>query len=188
MSIPRRGNWSGVRGVNSFKRLLGVELFAGAGGMSLGAKWANIDVKVAVEIKPSACLTFARNHPKTRLFAQDIRSVTEIDLPKRNVPLVVFGGPPCQGFATSNQRTRSRTNPTNWLFLEFLRVVDLLGPEWVVFENVAGIVHTERGYFVRHLERHLKSRGYPLSRNKDREFDVKFNGGHLERCCVRVPH
>lgn len=145
------------------RRLFGVELFAGAGGMSLGAKWAGIDVKAAVEIKPSACLTFARNHPTTKLLANDIRDVTSIDLPKRDVPLVVFGGPPCQGFSTSNQRTRNRTNPTNWLFLEFLRIVDLLGPEWLVFENVAGIVHTESGYFVRRLERHLKVRGYKIS-------------------------
>jgi len=149
--------------VVSSKRLIGVELFAGAGGMSLGAKWAGIDVKVAVEIKSSACLTFAKNHPTTKLLSQDIRDVIKIELPKRDAPLVLFGGPPCQGFSTSNQRTRSRTNPTNWLFVEFLRVVDLLRPEWLVFENVAGIVHTERGYFVGRLERHLKTRGYKIS-------------------------
>ncbi|EHQ99917.1 DNA cytosine methyltransferase [Bradyrhizobium sp. WSM471] len=131
--------------------------------MSLGAKCAGVDVKVAVEMKPSACLTFAKNHPTTKLLAQDIREVTSFDLPKRDLPLVVFGGPPCQGFSTSNQRTRTRANPSNWLFLEFLRVVDLLGPEWLVFENVAGIVHTEGGYFLGRLESQLKSRGYRVS-------------------------
>jgi DNA (cytosine-5)-methyltransferase 1 len=149
--------------VGATNRLYGVELFAGAGGMSLGAKNAGVDVKVAVEIKPSACLTFAKNHPTTELLSRDIREVTSFRLPKRDVPLVVFGGPPCQGFSTSNQRTRNRTNPTNWLFLEFLRVVDLLGPEWLVFENVAGIVHTEGGYFLQRLEGHLKKRGYRVS-------------------------
>jgi DNA (cytosine-5)-methyltransferase 1 len=143
--------------------MVGVELFAGAGGMSLGATLAGVDVQVAVEIKHAACETYAKNHPKTRLIPDDIRNVSRIDLERKGRPLVVFGGPPCQGFSTSNQRTRNKENEKNWLFLEFLRIVKLLQPDLVVFENVSGIVHTDGGYFIRRFERQLRLYGYRTS-------------------------
>jgi DNA (cytosine-5)-methyltransferase 1 len=143
--------------------MIGVELFAGAGGMSLGATWAGVNVQFAVEIKPAACITFAKNHPSTKVISGDIRNVTKIDLSRGDEEVVVFGGPPCQGFSTSNQRTRNRENPKNWLFLEFLRIVDLIQPEWVVFENVAGILQTDDGSFVRHFEARLRRCGYRIS-------------------------
>jgi DNA (cytosine-5)-methyltransferase 1 len=149
--------------VGASKKMIGVELFAGAGGMSLGAKWAGVDVQVAVEIKNSACQTYAANHPKTKIISGDVRNVYCIELPRRDREIVVFGGPPCQGFSTSNQRTRNKDNENNWLFLEFLRIVNFIEPEWVVFENVAGIVHTDAGYFVRQIEGHLKRSGYRTS-------------------------
>jgi site-specific DNA-cytosine methylase len=140
--------------VGAPKKMIGVELFAGAGG----CPWARlgVDVQVAIEIRASACQTYAKNHPSTKLISRDIRHVHPIDMPRRDRELVIFGGPPCQGFSTSNQRTRTRDNEKNWLFLEFLRFVDLMKPEWVVFENVAGIVHTDGGYFIRRFEDHLK--------------------------------
>ncbi len=131
--------------------------------MSLGAAWAGIDVRAAVEVKPAACQTFIKNHPNTKLIANDIRQVKQIDIPNRDRELVLFGGPPCQGFSTSNQRTRDIDNDNNWLFCEFIRMVRLIQPEWVVFENVAGIVHTAGGYFVRSLETRLRRAGYRTS-------------------------
>ena len=61
---------------------------------------------------------------------------------------VVFGGPPCQGFSYSNTRTRVANNEINWLFEEFVRVVRLWMPDFVVFENVQGITNTSRGLFL----------------------------------------
>jgi DNA (cytosine-5)-methyltransferase 1 len=149
--------------VGTSKKLVGIELFAGAGGMSLGAKWAGVDVQVAVELKRAACETYEKNHSKTKLISGDIRNVTRIDLKSHAKQTVVFGGPPCQGFSTSNQRTRNRDNEKNWLFLEFLRIIGLIKPEWIVFENVAGIVHTDGGYFVRRFEKQLIRSGYRIS-------------------------
>lgn len=100
-------------------QLIAVDLFAGAGGMSLGAAMAGIDVRLAVEIDPRAAATYAINHPHTPVFQLDIRLLDRGDLPsKRGARTLLFGGPPCQGFSTSNQKTRSATNPTNWLFEE----------------------------------------------------------------------
>jgi C-5 cytosine-specific DNA methylase len=113
--------------------------------MTLGARAAGIDVRAAVENHPSACLTFRTNHPGAMMLESDIADVGSIDTGQRNAPLVLFGGPPCQGFSTSNQRTRHAANPKNWLFREFLRLVNTTRPEWVVFENVSGILQTNGG-------------------------------------------
>lgn len=122
------------------KHIIGVDLFAGAGGMSLGACMAGIDVRLAIEQDVHAAATYAHNHPQTRMIIDDIGNVKSIDVPKRGKVSVLFGGPPCQGFSTSNQRTRTVENPSNWLFKEFIRIARLWKPDWVVFENVRGIV------------------------------------------------
>lgn len=143
--------------------MIGIELFAGAGGMSLGATMAGVDVKVAVEIKPSTASTFKANHPKTVVVQKDIRDVRDFEAASEAKDLIVFGGPPCQGFSTSNQRTRNSENSNNWLFREFLRVLALTKPRWVVFENVAGILQTAKGSFVSTLCEELKTLGYASS-------------------------
>jgi len=94
---------------------------------------------------------------------RQISSRTIKSLVPTNKELVIFGGPPCQGFSYSNLRTRSPENPENWLFLEFLRIVQLLRPHWLVFENVRGIVNTAKGVFVEEVIRRLEKLGYTLS-------------------------
>lgn len=148
---------------DSRKSIIGVDLFAGAGGMSLGASMAGIDVRLAIEKDPHAAATYTRNHPKTRLIIDDIANVDMIDVSKRGKISVLFGGPPCQGFSTSNQRTRNLDNPSNWLFKEFVRMVQLWEPDWVVFENVRGIVETEKGLFRDSIVHDLEEIGYTCS-------------------------
>jgi len=142
---------------------VGVDLFAGAGGLSLGAQMAGIDVVLAIEKDQHAAATYARNHPKTKLIVDDIKNVFRIDVSRKGKVSVLFGGPPCQGFSTSNQRTRSQENPSNWLFKEFVRIVRFWVPDWVVFENVRGIVETENGLFHDSLVHELSEAGYTCS-------------------------
>jgi DNA (cytosine-5)-methyltransferase 1 len=145
--------------------MIGIDLFAGAGGMSLGAREAGVDVQIVVEADRYAAATYLRNHrPLLGLFADDIRKFKKIDIPNQDrLPLIVFGGPPCQGFSTSNQKTRNSENESNWLFKEFLRVVKMYRPEWVVFENVRGILETEGGRFAELMLKKLESLGYACS-------------------------
>ncbi|CAH1601447.1 DNA (cytosine-5-)-methyltransferase [Vibrio jasicida] len=142
--------------------MIGIDLFAGAGGMSLGASKAGVDVQVVVELDKAAAQTYLLNHkPIAGLYNGDIRKFSKIDLVNtKNHPLVLFGGPPCQGFSTSNQKTRNGENSNNWLFQEFLRVIKLYEPEWVVFENVKGILETEQGRFAKAVTTSLQSLGY----------------------------
>ena len=143
----------------------GIDLFCGAGGMSLGAQSCGIRVTHAVEMSTVAAQTFAWNHRETRLLHADIRTVRSNQFSDlcRSDSLVVFGGPPCQGFSTSNQQNRSATNESNWLFQEYLRLVGELRPEWIVFENVKGLIETERGLFLDMVLAGFRKLGYLTS-------------------------
>lgn len=145
------------------KQFVGIDLFSGAGGMSLGAERAGIRVALAVESDPHAAKTYATNHSSTVVFDRDVRALSSHRLRKidrKKGATIVFGGPPCQGFSYSNQRTRSPDNAENWLFLEFIRVVRLWKPDWVVFENVRGIANTAGGMFVENVVERLVQLGY----------------------------
>lgn len=145
--------------------MIGIDLFSGAGGMSLGALHAGIDVQLVVEADKHAAETYQANHqPKYGLFNDDIRRFRTFNIDSRdNEGLVVFGGPPCQGFSTSNQRTRSLNNENNWLFKEFVRVVKEYQPDWFVFENVRGILETEKGVFVDRILEQFQNLKYTVS-------------------------
>lgn len=138
--------------------MIALDLFSGAGGMSLGAEQAGIKILIAVENDRHACQTFRHNFPHVEMLEADIREFSPPTLPSHGS--IVFGGPPCQGFSTSNQKTRNKSNPKNWMFSEFFRVVEEACPEWVVFENVKGLLETEKGFFLSLISDQLKVLGY----------------------------
>lgn len=141
---------------------IGIDLFAGAGGLSLGAKRAGVNVSLAVEIDKYAAQTYSTNHPETKIIVDDIRNVSHLYKP-RNATKILFGGPPCQGFSDSNRRTRNKNNPENWLLKEFLRIASEWKPEWVVFENVRGFVTTENKLFINSIVNDFEDIGYSCS-------------------------
>ena len=146
--------------INMSKTLIGIDLFSGAGGLSLGAEMAGVEVKVAVERDQFAAQTYRSNHKDTLVINSDIKTVEHLEIERGHSEVVLFGGPPCQGFSTSNQKTRSKTNPQNWLFKEFVRIADEIMPDWIVFENVKGIFETEKGYFVDEISNCFSNLGY----------------------------
>ena len=145
---------------------IGIDIFSGAGGLSLGAEMAGFDVRLAVEKDKCAAETYRRNHPATMLLEGDIHDIDPLEhlhlLPNENVT-IVFGGPPCQGFSTSNTMTRNMMNPNNSLFEEFVRFVSVLQPEWFVFENVEGFVHFENGKIKNKVEECFREMGYNVT-------------------------
>jgi DNA (cytosine-5)-methyltransferase 1 len=144
-------------------KMVGIDLFSGAGGMALGATQAGIKVINAIEAEPHAAATYKYNHPYSNVIVDDIRNIKNIRLPKKDNKKILFGGPPCQGFSTSNQKTRTINNPQNWLFLESLRIVKEWQPDWIVFENVKGIAETEKALFLKKMISDLKSCGYTVT-------------------------
>lgn len=146
--------------LNSPSNFIGVDLFAGAGGLSLGAQMAGIEVALAIELDEFASKTYERNHPNTKMINASIGTLTQIDIDTTNKVKILFGGPPCQGFSISNQKTRSKENPSNWLFVEFMRVIKFWNPDWIVFENVKGIIETANGFFRDLVVQQISEMGY----------------------------
>ena len=140
---------------------IGIDIFSGAGGLSLGAEMAGFQVKFAVEKNKSAAETYRHNHPGTLVLEDDIHNINPLNylLPSEHVS-IVFGGPPCQGFSSSNTMTRNMQNPNNSLFEEFLRFVSVIQPDWFLFENVEGFTHFEHGKIQRLVEQYFIEMGY----------------------------
>jgi DNA (cytosine-5)-methyltransferase 1 len=86
-----------------------------------------------------------------------------VTIQKTQEGLVLFGGPPCQGFSLSNQKTRNKSNENNWLFEEYIRLAKICKPDWIVLENVSGLLLTESGFFLNKIVSSLKKLGYTLS-------------------------
>lgn len=134
--------------------------------MSLGAEWSGISVKIAIDNDAHATATYQANHTATDVHTCNITKVKGLDLQAAwslSEQITIFGGPPCQGFSTSNQRTRTKRNPLNWLFKHYLRIVKEVRPDWVVFENVKGIKETEGGFFLESVLKNLAGSGYTVS-------------------------
>lgn len=108
-----------------------IDLFAGAGGFSLGFEQAGMDVIYAVEQDQTAAATFRRNFMAT-VYAGDIRKIE--GYPSANV---VIGGPPCQGFSPlGRDRDDASRSELNELFRYFLKAVEEIDPDVFIIENV----------------------------------------------------
>ena len=144
-------------------RPIGVDLFAGAGGLSLGFEQAGFDVLAAVEIDPIHCATHEYNFPFWSVIcksvenvqARDVRSLSKIGNQEIDV---VFGGPPCQGFSMIGKRELSDSR--NLLIGHFLRIVLELKPKYFVMENVSGITIGEHKKLLWKIISEFKHNGY----------------------------
>ena len=118
-----------------------VDLFCGAGGLSEGFRMAGYKILLGTDIDKYAISTFKKNNKRAKTISEDIRTVSGEKIKElladQKVDVVV-GGPPCQGF--SNAGMRDPNDPRNSLFMEFVRIVGTLRPEWIVMENVPGIL------------------------------------------------
>lgn len=141
---------------------IGIDIFSGAGGLSLGAMKAGINIPIAIEKDLSAAKTFKKNHPDAKVITADISNVKTASLDIKN-PLIIFGGPPCQGFSLSNSKTRNDENANNKLYLEFVRFIEELKPKWFLFENVEGIVSFNKGETVKQIQQNFEGLGYTVS-------------------------
>ena len=124
------------------QRLIGIDLFAGAGGLSLGFEQAGFDVVAAIDIDPVHCAVHEYNFTRCSTLCRniaDLQSAALSALPTiggREVA-VVFGGAPCQGFSMIGKRALD--DPRNALVRHFVRLVRELQPAYFVFENVRGL-------------------------------------------------
>ena len=163
------------------RKLKAIELFAGVGGMALGIQQAGIDVVGLVEIDHSCLHTLSANKerafPKADIIEADISKISGKWLLKRTgigkgQLDILSGGPPCQGFSTSNN-DRSINDPRSKLMWHFIRLVGEMKPRYFVIENVPGLLGFKD--FFAALLGSLEGKGY----------SVRFN--MLDACSYGVP-
>tara|TARA_R110002124_G_scaffold130716_2_gene292634 strand:+ start:982 stop:2187 length:1206 start_codon:yes stop_codon:yes gene_type:complete len=148
-------------------RLISIDLFAGAGGLSCGLGMAGFSPIFANEINPVYADTYKKNHPKTKVLVEDVRHLCERDIRsflglKEGELDLLAGGPPCQGFSI-NAPIRTLDDKRNHLFKDFLRITKALSPKAVLIENVTGIISLGKGTVVKQIYKELEQMGYSVS-------------------------
>ena len=120
-----------------------IDLFAGAGGLSLGFRQTGeFNIVAAAESNINAQDTYRANHPGVELLG-DVRKITYSDVERKYGKIdIVIGGPPCQGFSNANRQKAQTISMNNGLVKEYVRAVRELQPDVFVMENV-GMLRSE---------------------------------------------
>ena len=115
-----------------------VDLFAGAGGLSLGfMQTKKYDIKVAFENNPAMQKTYKKNHMGVDV-RDDVCLADYDDIQKKYGKIdVVIGGPPCQGFSNANRQKNHAISQNNMLVKQYIRAIRELRPKAFVMENVS---------------------------------------------------
>jgi DNA (cytosine-5)-methyltransferase 1 len=156
--------------VEQATELFACDLFAGAGGFSLGAIQAGLKISAAVEWDRHACTTYRANFidsglTECRLFEDDITALDPMTL-KEEAGLqtsgcdLLLGGPPCQGFSTHRFKNAGVDDPRNALLLRYFEYVRALRPTVFLVENVPGLLWPRHQKYVEEFYRLAEVSGY----------------------------
>jgi DNA (cytosine-5)-methyltransferase 1 len=122
-----------------------VDFFCGAGGMTYGFTLSGINVKAGIDIDPECKVTYTANNRQSKFIEKDIHELSVQELAKiANIdettrPLIFIACSPCQ-FWTNIKTTKEKSKATKGLLSEFERFVSFYKPEYVVIENVPGLM------------------------------------------------
>lgn len=168
-----------VRAKATHNKMQMVDLFCGAGGLSLGFTQEGFVTALANDIEECCVDTYSHNHPETprkNIVQGDIRLVIDQleELLKNKKIDIVIGGPPCQGFSMAN-RQRLIDDPRNHLYKNYVEIVKRVQPKFFVMENVKGMLSVsdqvkedfrDIGYEVEcHI---LNAKDYGVPQNRER--------------------
>lgn len=144
-----------------------LDLFAGAGGLSLGfEKTGQFEVAAIVENNKNAAKTYLRNHPGLKNY-EDILTVDFQQIKRECGEIdVIIGGPPCQGFSNANRQRRQLINGSNELVKKYVEAIKEIQPKAFVMENVKTIASNKHSFCVTHedekfIKNELKLNTYP---------------------------
>lgn len=147
-----------------------IDLFAGAGGLSIALQESGFRILLANEINSRFAETHNHNFPNVPLIEKDINDLTGEDIRgvigDQEVDLIV-GGPPCQGFSIFGKRRFINTqeydphqDPRNFLVYQYIRIVKELKPKFFFMENVKGFTNLDKGLFVEEVKKQFAELGY----------------------------
>jgi len=149
------------------RQLKAIDLFCGAGGLTLGLQKAGFKVLAGVDMEDIPANTYRANHPGVFCFQKDIRCLGAAELLKaaqlrRGQLDLLAGCPPCQGFSTLRTRKKQLAvrDDRNDLLFEFLRMVEALAPRAIMLENVPSLA---RDYRIRTFVKHISRLGYRIN-------------------------
>ena len=141
-----------------------LDLFSGAGGFSYGIeKNSHFKTAVAVAFNENALNTFKYNMPDSEILLGDITDSAVknglIKKSKKHEVNMIIGGPPCQGFSLKGKKL-GLSDPRNYLFREYLSIVEELKPEVFIIENVKALLSTSAGWFKNQILERITQLGY----------------------------
>lgn len=149
-----------------------MDLFSGAGGFLLGFEKEGFDIILSTDFDEDCEKVHKINRPNIPFVRADIRTLSneKIDeLLNGQIVDVLIGGPPCQGFSTIGNRVssdperRTKYDPRNDLFREYIRILNHLQPKVFVMENVKGIKTRDGGTIFEEIQRQFKETGYDFN-------------------------
>jgi len=148
-----------------------IDLFAGAGGLSLGFRQEKYKILLSTDIDKDCKESYVLNWPKSPYLCEDIRKIKHEAIEKyatdKSIDIII-GGPPCKGFSTigarasSNENLRKRFDERNFLFRDFVKVVGKIGPEVFLFENVSGLLNFNNGFIFEEIKKSFIKIGYKV--------------------------
>ena len=120
-----------------------IDLFCGAGGLSHGLEKSGLNCLMGIDFLEPAVETFRKNHINSIGLCADLRelSISEIKKQINKKVHLICGGPPCQGFSTIG--TNDAKDNRNHLFMEYVKFVKGFKPNYILIENVTGLLSTK---------------------------------------------
>jgi DNA (cytosine-5)-methyltransferase 1 len=149
-----------------------IDLFCGAGGLSLGFKVAGFKIAVAVDNDENVRHTYMYNNPNVKFLLESVENLSGDKLLDIVASMgisdvdVVIGGPPCQAFSYANRRTNGLNDPNSNCVMEFVRLIAEIKPKAFLMENVVGIRSIQKGNFLKNIIDQVKKLGYKQIRNE----------------------
>lgn len=154
------------------QKLTAIDLFSGAGGFSLAAYNADVDVLGAIEFDQNAAETYKKNlvgrlGTKTHVYAEDITEfnidslINDIGIKKGTLD-ILLGGPPCQGFSSHRINDSGKDDPRNALLIRYFDFVEHLKPKAFLVENVPGLLWPRHEKYLNDFLALSKEHGYQI--------------------------
>jgi DNA (cytosine-5)-methyltransferase 1 len=141
-----------------------VDLFCGAGGLSLGFQTAGFEIVGGIDFDETSVQTYSENFSPSKAIVADLSRVSSTQVAKRlgvSRVDVIIGGPPCQGFSVAGKRIESDSR--NILYRHYLDIVNELQPRAVVIENVPTIRSLYEGRVASEIEAGLSTLGFEVN-------------------------
>ena len=146
-----------------------LSFFTGCGGLDLGFEQAGFETTYATDIDEDSCNTLRMNLGHHFNSNMVIERADIVQLDPRTLPTqidLVIGGPPCQSFSASGRRAggaAGRLDQRGRLFEAYCRIIDYVKPKAFLFENVRGILATNKGEDWQAIKKAFGEIGYSIS-------------------------